>query len=77
MHFIKTITAAFALTATVCALPLRKRQDDAAVGNPASMFLLSTSVLHQQMSSSPSPPASPIPSSSSVNVTGRKNPKLT
>jgi hypothetical protein len=39
MHFIKTIAAAFALTATVSALPLQKRQDDAAVGNPDSMFL--------------------------------------
>jgi hypothetical protein len=40
MHFIKTIAAAFALAATVSALPLQKRQSDAAIGNPDSMLYL-------------------------------------
>ncbi|KAH0290815.1 hypothetical protein M436DRAFT_59856 [Aureobasidium namibiae CBS 147.97] len=40
MHFTKTIAAAFALTAAVSALPLQKRQDNAAIGNPNSVFLL-------------------------------------
>jgi hypothetical protein len=73
MHFIKTIAAAFALTATASAFPLQKRQDDAAVGNPASTFLLSTHLsISSTITSSSSPPTSPIPSSS-VNITGEKS----
>jgi len=48
MHFTKTIAAALALTVTVSALPLQKRQDDAAIGNPDSMFLLRYPFYHCQ-----------------------------
>ena len=40
MHFTKTIAAVFALAATVSALPLQKRQDDSAIGDPDSTFSL-------------------------------------
>ncbi|CAD0081946.1 unnamed protein product [Aureobasidium vineae] len=37
MHFTKTIAAAIALTATVSALPLQKKRDDAVVNSPNSL----------------------------------------